>query len=105
MSIKEGWVNKCGGSIKTWKKRWLVLSGNTLNYYVKQNDTKSKGTITLDPSMKAKLTTCAKSSNAFSIETAGREYIMYPKDKTKEECESWVEKINFAISNQSKSFF
>ena len=103
MSTKEGWVNKCGGSIKTWKKRWLILSGNTLNYYTKQNDKKPKGTITLNTTMKAKLTTCPKCENSFAIETGGREYLMYPDDKSKGECESWVEKISLAIiGNVSK---
>lgn len=47
--VKEGWVIKCGGSIKTWKKRWLVLRGNTLYYFKKKEDTQEQGSIRLEP--------------------------------------------------------
>lgn len=49
--VKEGWVIKCGGSIKTWKKRWLVLRGNTLYYFKKKEDTQEQGSIRLEPGM------------------------------------------------------
>ena len=28
-----GWLTKQGGSIKTWKRRWMVLKGTTLYYF------------------------------------------------------------------------
>lgn len=33
--VKEGWMVKCGGRIKTWRKRWFVLTGEILTYYKK----------------------------------------------------------------------
>jgi PH domain len=32
-SLKEGWLNKQGGSIKTWKRRYFVLRRDTVLYY------------------------------------------------------------------------
>lgn len=32
----EGYLVKMGGSIKTYKKRWFVLKGNTLYYFKSQ---------------------------------------------------------------------
>lgn len=95
---KEGWIFKCGGSIKTWKKRWLVLKGTTLFYFARQGDKKPKGTIELNSSMKVKDATCKRSPVAFSIETEGRSYIMYPESKSKEDCVAWEQKISQAIN-------
>mmetsp|Transcript_25198 Transcript_25198/g.30502 ORF Transcript_25198/g.30502 Transcript_25198/m.30502 type:complete len:168 (-) Transcript_25198:760-1263(-) len=39
--IKEGWLMKQGGAVKTWKKRWFSLSGARLAYY--DTDKKYKG--------------------------------------------------------------
>src|SRR3989338_11493856 len=34
-SLMEGWITKEGGSIKTWKKRWMVLTPGRLDYFEK----------------------------------------------------------------------
>jgi hypothetical protein len=44
---KEGWMTKEGRIVKSWKKRWFVLSGNTLGYYTAKKN-KLKGSISLD---------------------------------------------------------
>lgn len=31
--MKEGFLTKCGGGIKTWHKRWFVLKGDYLYYF------------------------------------------------------------------------
>lgn len=31
--IKEGWLTKCGGSHKSWKRRWFILQENLLYYF------------------------------------------------------------------------
>jgi cytohesin len=30
---KSGWLTKQGGRVKTWKRRWFILSGNVLYYF------------------------------------------------------------------------
>eukprot|EP00298_Acanthocystis_sp_HF-20_P030698 c9979_g1_i1.p1 GENE.c9979_g1_i1~~c9979_g1_i1.p1 ORF type:complete len:203 (-),score=87.17 c9979_g1_i1:27-635(-) len=37
----EGYMLKQGGRVKTWKKRWFVLTGEMLCYYKVQNDSGS----------------------------------------------------------------
>lgn len=44
---KEGWLVKEGRLVKSWKKRWFVLSGNTLGYYTAKKN-KLKGSIILE---------------------------------------------------------
>ena len=31
--MREGWLLKQGGRIKTWKRRYTILSGNVLYYF------------------------------------------------------------------------
>ena len=45
---KEGWLLKQGGRVKTWKKRWFVLSDNCLYYFWKVSDKEPKGIIPLE---------------------------------------------------------
>jgi hypothetical protein len=44
---REGWLVKEGRVVKSWKKRWFILSGNTLAYYTAKRN-KIKGSIPLD---------------------------------------------------------
>jgi hypothetical protein len=45
---KRGQLTKQGGSIKTWKRRFMVLTGIELAYFKAEGDAKSMGTITLE---------------------------------------------------------
>jgi hypothetical protein len=35
----SGYLTKCGGGIKTWHKRWMVLKGDQLYYFKTQKVT------------------------------------------------------------------
>ena len=86
--IKEGWMIKRGGRIKTWKKRWFVLEGQTLTYLTKPNG-KKKGEI---PISDAKFIISApecKKQPAFKIEIpCVRTY--YCVTKTMTEMQEWI---------------
>ncbi|KAJ3431355.1 cytohesin 4a-related [Anaeramoeba flamelloides] len=45
---KSGWLTKQGGRIKTWKKRFFLLSYNCLYYFKEINDPEPCGIIPLD---------------------------------------------------------
>ncbi|KAL6075669.1 Cytohesin-1 [Balamuthia mandrillaris] len=45
---KKGWLVKQGGRIKTWKKRWFILSHNCLYYFKAQEDKDPCGMIPLE---------------------------------------------------------
>ncbi|KJE95368.1 hypothetical protein, variant [Capsaspora owczarzaki ATCC 30864] len=42
---KEGWLEKEGFNVKSWKTRWFVLKGTSLFYYKDQKDSKPLGQI------------------------------------------------------------
>ena len=47
-SDKEGWLLKQGGRIKTWKKRYTILSGNVLYYFKTPKDRAPAGFVALE---------------------------------------------------------
>jgi hypothetical protein len=42
---KRGWINKEGGSVKSWKKRYLVIGPDKLEYFVEDKMKTKKGEI------------------------------------------------------------
>jgi len=105
-ALKAGWITKCGGGIKNWRKRWLILNGDTLYYYPKENAKEQKGSIRLqandtvglieeldmDPADLKKAQ--KKSKFCFGIKKADgkrRLYIMFGNNL--EESKSWTEAI------------
>ncbi len=45
---KKGWLTKQGGRIKTWKRRWFILSDNVLFYFKTPQDPEPCGMIPLE---------------------------------------------------------
>jgi len=47
-AVKEGWLFKQGGRVKTWKKRYVILSGNVLYYFKSPKDKEPLGFVPLE---------------------------------------------------------
>src|SRR3989338_10714348 len=80
---KEGGLTKQGGSVRSWKKRWFVLKGDTLFYFEGQDSKDIKGSITLEPTSICQ-TLPAKSSakkHMFHVEISKRDYPMFASDE------------------------
>eukprot|EP01088_Endostelium_zonatum_P000966 TRINITY_DN11243_c0_g1_i1.p1 TRINITY_DN11243_c0_g1~~TRINITY_DN11243_c0_g1_i1.p1 ORF type:complete len:991 (-),score=275.21 TRINITY_DN11243_c0_g1_i1:161-3133(-) len=45
---KRGFLTKQGGRVKTWKKRWFILSNNCLYYFKKEEDKEPWGNVPLE---------------------------------------------------------
>uniref|UniRef100_A0AAY4DSK4 Cytohesin 1 n=1 Tax=Denticeps clupeoides TaxID=299321 RepID=A0AAY4DSK4_9TELE len=45
---REGWLLKEGGRVKTWKRRWFILTDNCLYYFQYTTDKEPKGIIPLE---------------------------------------------------------
>eukprot|EP01125_Pyxidicula_operculata_P016165 TRINITY_DN5532_c0_g1_i1.p1 TRINITY_DN5532_c0_g1~~TRINITY_DN5532_c0_g1_i1.p1 ORF type:complete len:463 (+),score=77.81 TRINITY_DN5532_c0_g1_i1:54-1442(+) len=99
---KEGWIFKQGGSVTSWKQRYLVTEGSGLAYY--QNDTKKKrmGFIDLSNATQegAKLlnnndSESMKKENVFTICTKERRW--YISTSSIDESQDWIELINKKI--------
>ena len=47
-AVKEGWLHKQGGRVKTWKRRYVILSGNVLYYFKSPKDKEPLGMVPLE---------------------------------------------------------
>uniref|UniRef100_A0AAZ3R3D7 Cytohesin 1b n=1 Tax=Oncorhynchus tshawytscha TaxID=74940 RepID=A0AAZ3R3D7_ONCTS len=45
---REGWLLKRGGRVKTWKRRWFILTDNCLYYFEYTTDKEPRGIIPLE---------------------------------------------------------
>lgn len=94
---KSGFLTKQGGSIKTWKKRWFVLKGDTLWYFKSQKEQEQTGSIKLEPSTVCQLEPGKKKKGChfFSVGAAKRTYLIYADSESL--AKEWVDLICKAI--------
>eukprot|EP00727_Mastigamoeba_balamuthi_P014477 m51a1_g9654 hypothetical protein (206) ;mRNA; f:1192652-1193515 len=99
---KEGWCTKQGGSVKTWKKRWFVLSGNRLYYFKSKTDAEERGYIELAGTSRVKDVSGSVKNHSwlFSIEAlskkGARTFLVSPGSL--QEVSDWVDAVQRNIS-------
>lgn len=104
--MKQGYLTKEGGSVKSWKRRWFVLKERgggqplRLEYYKTEkasNDSTPLGTINLEEcSQITKVDSPQYKKNTFEISTPGRAYHMYADAEF--DVEEWVRLLSNALS-------
>lgn len=88
--IKTGYLNKQRKLLRTWKRVYLVLTGNYLNYFDEKNE-KEKCLFLYGDDVTCSLTNDAKKKHCFSINSNDRAvYLQASSDK---ECKEWVDII------------
>mmetsp|Transcript_26623 Transcript_26623/g.29675 ORF Transcript_26623/g.29675 Transcript_26623/m.29675 type:complete len:429 (+) Transcript_26623:2072-3358(+) len=95
---KEGWLTKQGGSWKSWKRRWIVLKGETLFYFKTRKDKDVTGTIELTKDSFTKKDD--KKKYCFAVGTEKRVFFMFPD--TQIEQDEWMNTIGQVIDNLRK---
>eukprot|EP00727_Mastigamoeba_balamuthi_P012835 m51a1_g8174 putative ras-related protein rab-1a (258) ;mRNA; f:112724-113928 len=91
IEIKAGWVVKEGGRVKSWKRRFAVLRGDSLDYYALQR----APYIPPEPPKRA-----PAGLVCFVLETPGREYI-FGTDAGDAERVAWVCALNKTIAREA----
>jgi Putative GTPase activating protein for Arf/PH domain len=96
---KCGYMQKCGGSVKTWKRRWFVLkvtqrAGN-LFYYKQKDDANAAGAINLAYSI-VRISTAGKFDHAFEIITQDRVYQLVADNSS--DMSSWIQTLREVVT-------
>ena len=98
--IKQGYLTKQGGFVKSWKKRFFVLTESRMEYYTEQNG-KLKGTIEFDGTTTCQLAHECKRQPAFQISTPERIYYLQPDNYP--DCDSWIETVKGVLRKLSST--
>ncbi|XP_030744518.1 cytohesin-3 [Echinops telfairi] len=114
---REGWLLKLGGRVKTWKRRWFILTDNCLYYFEYTTDKEPRGIIPLEnlsirevedprkpncfelynPSHKGQVIKACK-TEADGRVVEGNHVVYRISAPTPEEKEEWIKSIRASIS-------
>lgn len=99
-TVREGQLEKMGGTRPSWKARWFRLQPGSMFYYKQQKDKKPIGEIVL--------TNCSvfrsnsKRPFEFTIKVPDRDWLLVGKDE--DEANQWVEAIKTCSSKSSITY-
>ncbi|EDR27381.1 hypothetical protein, conserved [Entamoeba dispar SAW760] len=100
-SVKSGFLVKQGGSWKSWKKRWCVLTPTGMIFYFKdKKDVNSKGCVDVNSASDVLLED-EKKKNCFGIVTPNRTFFMAAESKA--ERDSWIQAVSRFVRNKNLS--
>ncbi|XP_054898605.1 cytohesin-1b isoform X2 [Poeciliopsis prolifica] len=114
---REGWLLKLGGRVKTWKRRWFILTDNCLYYFEYTTDKEPRGIIPLE-NLSIREVEDSKKPNCFELFIPNNKYQVIKACKTEadgrvvegnhtfyrisaptaEEKDEWIKSIKAAIS-------
>ncbi|XP_008055049.2 cytohesin-2 isoform X1 [Carlito syrichta] len=114
---REGWLLKLGGRVKTWKRRWFILTDNCLYYFEYTTDKEPRGIIPLEnlsirevddprkpncfelyiPNNKGQLIKACK-TEADGRVVEGNHMVYRISAPTQEEKDEWIKSIQAAVS-------
>lgn len=99
VTLCSGWLRKRGQFVKSHKRRFFVLSGKTLSYYISPEKTVRRGVLFVNQATIRKTDT-AKTGERYSfvIEAAGRTMQLFADGA--EDRENWIAYLTIAAETQ-----
>ncbi|KAA8581767.1 hypothetical protein FQN60_003348 [Etheostoma spectabile] len=95
---REGWLLKLGGRVKTWKRRWFILTDNCLYYFEYTTDKEPRGIIPLENLSIREVDEPRKPTEADGRVVEGNHVVYRISAPTPEEKEEWIKSIKASIS-------
>lgn len=91
MAEKAGFLTKCGGSIKTWKRRWCVLKNGAV-HYSKNQKSQDLGIIPLKQAGNIRVSDAwKKKKHCFEVETPNRTYYICAESEA--DMQAWIDEL------------
>eukprot|EP00002_Diphylleia_rotans_P028254 TRINITY_DN5700_c0_g2_i1.p1 TRINITY_DN5700_c0_g2~~TRINITY_DN5700_c0_g2_i1.p1 ORF type:complete len:1097 (-),score=216.38 TRINITY_DN5700_c0_g2_i1:583-3873(-) len=104
IGLKQGYLSKLGNKVKSWKKRWFVLTNEKISYHTNASETEPLGVIHLkdiQSIMEASDLETAK-QNTLKVATPNRAYLFTAE--TREDFEEWLSTLRAVASLYSTQF-
>jgi hypothetical protein len=92
---RAGYLTKQGDVIRSWRKRWFVLSDDALRYYRDESHDELKGEIALSSIIRAKVGLARGRGGRTAtlvVETEDRDWLMQADSEASRD--AWVQVIN-----------
>lgn len=114
--VKQGWLWKQGGRVKSWKWRWFILNDNCLYYFETTEDKEPKGIIPLE-NVQVREVPSTHRQHCFEIHSKGNDVIKACKTnsegkvvegkhnvykmsaQTSDDREEWIRAIRTSVSD------
>lgn len=90
--IKNGWMTKQGGFIKSWRRRWFILKDGLLSYY-KEPGMKLQGVIHVHNAVSVSTAPECPKPHAFKIDVPSQR-VFYIYCETQEEADDWIKVLD-----------
>lgn len=99
---KSGYLVKEGGAtVRNWRKRWFVMSGNAISYSKTEEDLASLGTIYLEDVAAVERTDERPlQQNVFALRGHDKARTWYLSAASEEEMVAWMDAIKQAIAEE-----
>jgi hypothetical protein len=100
---KAGYLTKQGGFVRSWKKRWFVLKGDSMYYFAGPQSEEPLGSIALEGSFLQAADEHTRKKFSFGIFHPARRTFFLVAD-TKQEMQEWVDMVQAKIDILDEMF-
>jgi hypothetical protein len=100
---KAGYLTKQGGFVRSWKKRWFVLKGDSLYYFASPQSEETLGSIALEGSFLQAADEHTRKKFSFGIFHPARRTFFLVAD-SKQEMQEWVDMVQAKIDILDEMF-
>ncbi|XP_032806013.1 dual adapter for phosphotyrosine and 3-phosphotyrosine and 3-phosphoinositide isoform X1 [Petromyzon marinus] len=100
VGTKEGFLNKQGNRVKTWKRRWFTLQRNELKYFKDRKDTEPIKALDLSRCTAVQFDYSREKVNCFCLVFPERTFFLCAKNAL--EADEWIKLLRWKMNQEQK---